>query len=223
MSFAADSNNSSRPRRVSHGETTNPSLIELVKQGDPEAWKTFEGIYRPLVTLWCRIAKLSPNDADDVSQNVFASVYRSIGSFEKRNADDTFRGWLRDITQKRACDFFRSKSTEVQVLGSNDAQSFLAQLSQPEPPPETDPESRKASREVFEKALEAVENKVEPRTWRAFWRTTVDEQPAPDVADELGMTNDAVRKAKSRMKTRLRLELGSLFDEISRDAGVSLD
>jgi hypothetical protein len=37
------------------------------------------------------------------------------------------------------------------------------------------------------------------------------------------MTGDAVRKAKSRMKTRLRLESGSLFDEIVRDAGVVLD
>lgn len=223
MPFAADSNRFPRPQRVSHGETTNPSLIGLVKQGDPEAWKIFEDIYRPLVTLWCRIAKLSPSDVEDVTQNVFASVYRSIGSFEKRDPDDTFRGWLRDITQKRACDFFRSKSNEVQVLGNSDPQGFLAQLSQPEPPPETDPESRKASREVFVKALEAVENKVEPRTWRAFWRTTVDDQSAPDVAEELGMTNAAVRKAKSRMKTRLRLELGSLIDEITRDAGISLD
>jgi uncharacterized protein YjiS (DUF1127 family) len=37
------------------------------------------------------------------------------------------------------------------------------------------------------------------------------------------MTDDAVRKAKSRMKMRLRLELGTLFDEIIRDAGVTLE
>ena len=220
MTFA---DNPLRPKHYSHGETTNPSLIELVKLGDPEAWKTFMGIYEPLVALWCRIARLPPNDADDVSQNVFASVLTSIGSFQKRNPDDTFRGWLRDITQKRVYDYFRNKSNEVPPLAGDDPQSYLAQLSEPEPPPETNPESRKASLEVFRKALEAVRNKVEERTWVAFWRTTVDEQPAPDVADELDMTGDAVRKAKSRMKTRLRLELGSLFDEIIRDAGVTLD
>lgn len=222
MTTAANSNDGPE-RRFSYGETTNHSLIELVKQGDPEAWQTFMGIYQPLVAMWCRGARLSPTDADDVSQNIFASVSTSIEAFQKRTPTDTFRGWLRSISQKRIADFFRKKSTEVPPLASDDSEGYLAQLREPEPPPKSDPESHKASREVFRNALEAVRNKVEERTWLAFWRTTVDEQSAPDIAEELGMTGDAVRKAKSRMKTRLRLELGSLFDEIVRDAGVALD
>jgi RNA polymerase sigma-70 factor (ECF subfamily) len=222
MTTAANSDDGSQ-RRFSHGETTNHSLIELVKQGDPEAWQTFMHIYQPLVAMWCRGARLSPMDADDVSQNVFASVSKSIGAFRKRTPADTFEGWLRNITQKRVADFFRTKSNEVPSLASDDSEGYLAQLREPEPPPESDPESQKASREVFRNALEAVRNKVEERTWLAFWRTTVDEQPAPDIADELGMTGDAVRKAKSRMKMRLRRELGSLFEEIVRDAGVAMD
>ncbi len=222
MTTAAKSEDRSQ-LHVSHGETTNNSLIDLVKQGDRESWQTFMSIYQPLVAMWCRGARLSPTDADDVSQNVFASVSTSIGAFQKRSSSDTFRGWLRNITQKRVADFFRKKSIEIPALASVDAEGYLAQLREPESPPESDPESQKASREVFRKALEAVRNKVEERTWLAFWRTTVDDQPAPDIADELGMTHDAVRKAKSRMKTRLRLELGSLFDEIVSDAGVSLD
>ncbi|NQV26793.1 MAG: sigma-70 family RNA polymerase sigma factor [Rhodopirellula sp.] len=222
MTTAANSDDGPQ-RRSSYGETTNHSLIELVKQGEPDAWKTFMGIYQPLVAFWCRSTSLSPNDLDDVSQNVFTSVSTSIGSFRKRELTDTFRGWLRDITQKRIADFFRKKSQEIPPLASDDSEGYLAQLREPEPPPESDPESKKASLEVFRNAVEAVRNKSEERTWLAFWRTTVDEQPAPDIAEELGMTGDAVRKAKSRMKTRLRLELGSLFDEIVRDAGVSLD
>lgn len=217
-----DPDERARRMRHIHGETTNHSLIDLVKHGDAEAWETFMKIYEPLVAYWCRCARLSAADTDDVCQNTFASVHQSIGSFEKRTPDDTFRGWLRRITQKRTADFYRRKSNEVSPLQGDDPQSFLAQLSEPEPPPENDPESRKVSREVFRQALEAIRNKVEERTWLAFWRTTVDEQPAPDIADELGMTGDAVRKAKSRMKNRLRLELGPLFNEIVQDAGVAL-
>lgn len=222
MKFSEQSDDWLR-RRSDYGETTNPSLIEFVKQGDSESWHTFMGIYQPLVAHWCRRGKLAPTDIDDVSQNVFASVSTSIASFQKRTEEDTFRGWLRNITQKRIADYFRRKSNEVPPLHSDDSQGYLAQLSEPEPPPEIDPELRKASREVFQKALEAIRSKVEERTWLAFWRTTVDEQSAPAVAEELGMTDDAVRKAKSRMKMRLRLELGTLFDEIIRDAGVKLD
>jgi RNA polymerase sigma-70 factor (ECF subfamily) len=220
MKFSEQTDDRPRP---SYDEPTNPSLIEFVKQGDSESWNTFMGIYQPLVGHWCRRGKLGSTDIDDVSQNVFASVATSIASFQKRTPDDTFRGWLRNITQKRIADHFRRKSNEVPPLHGDDSQGYLAQLSEPEPPPETDPESRKASREVFRKTLEVIRSKVEERTWLAFWRTTVDEQSAPDVAEELGMTDDAVRKAKSRMKMRLRLELGTLFDEIIRDAGVTLE
>jgi DNA-directed RNA polymerase specialized sigma24 family protein len=80
MTTAANFDDES-PRRFSYGETTNHSLIELVKQGDPEAWQTFMGIYQPLVAMWCRGAKLSPADVDDVSQNVFTSVSTSVGAF----------------------------------------------------------------------------------------------------------------------------------------------
>lgn len=223
MSLSQPTEHRSPRDRPSHGETTNHTLIDQVRQNDHESWNVFVSIYQPLVEHWCRCTGLRGSDVEDVSQNVFTSVATSIGSFQKRTPEDTFRGWLRTITRARVADFLRRKSIEVPSLESIDAQSYLAQLSEPEPPTATDPESRKASVEVYRKAVEAVRMKVEERTWLAFWRTTVDEQPAPEVADELGMTGDAVRKAKSRMKIRLRLELGSLFDEIAKDAGVTLE
>ncbi|MEZ6101764.1 MAG: hypothetical protein R3E01_22750 [Pirellulaceae bacterium] len=47
-------------------------------------------------------------------------------------------------------------------------------------------------------------------TWDAFWRTAVLGQATADVADELGMTAAAVRKAKSRTLQRLRRQLGDI-------------
>lgn len=207
---------------ASHGETTNRSLIELVKQQEPQASKMFVGIYQPLVQHWCRLAGLKSQDIDDVCQDVFLSVIGSIASFSKQKPEDTFRGWLRTITKNRVADFLRVKLNEVPALQNVDIAGFVARLSDPEPSPATEPESRKVSMEVFRNAVTAMKAKSDERVWKAFWRTTIDEQSAPDVAEELDMTADAVRQAKSRMKRRLRLELGSLFDEIANDAGVSL-
>jgi RNA polymerase sigma-70 factor (ECF subfamily) len=60
--------------------------------------------------------------------------------------------------------------------------------------------------------LHLLREEFEPQTWQAFWRTAVDGQPATAVAVELGMSAAAIRKAKSRILHRLRLELGDLFE-----------
>ena len=65
---------------------------------------------------------------------------------------------------------------------------------------------------ICRRALEFVREDFAVRTWTAFWRTAIDEQTAPDVAEELGMSPAAVRKAKSRVQGRLRTELAELVD-----------
>ena len=49
-----------------------------------------------------------------------------------------------------------------------------------------------------------IQSDFEQSTWQAFWRTTVDHQTAPDVANELNMSPGAVRQAKHRVLARLR-------------------
>lgn len=224
MTGISSSSNTPPPPRRSHGETTNLSLIDRVRQEDTASWNRFMLIYRPLVSHWCRRAGLSGHDIDDVCQDVFSSVSRSIVRFKKQRRGDTFRGWLRTITRARVADFQRKGASQPYSAGGDDAQRLLSQVSEGDSEHgEDDPDERKASREVFRQALEIVKSSVEPHTWQAFWRTTVDELNSTEVAEELNMTREAVRKAKSRMKIRLRLELGPLLDEITRDAGVSLD
>jgi len=209
--------------RRSFGETTNLSLIDRVRDRDTESWRKFMAMYHPLVSYWCRRSGLQGFDMEDVCQEVFSSVAKSIVRFQKLNPGDSFRGWLRTITRARIADFIRRTQNLPRSPGGDEAHQFLAQLSEPERIEETDVGEREASRDVFRQALAMVRNGVETRTWQAFWRTTVDELNATEVADELGMTSMAVRKAKSRMTIRLRIELGPLLDEITRDAGIDLE
>ena len=108
----------------------------------------------------------------------------------------------------------------------HDAQAVVRQnapLDEPEESTESDSESRRVSREVLRAAVKAVQDRSDDKTWLAFIRTAVDGQNATEVAEELGMNPDAVRQSKSRVTTRLQEEFGPLFDEIVRDAGVSLE
>jgi RNA polymerase sigma-70 factor (ECF subfamily) len=62
------------------------------------------------------------------------------------------------------------------------------------------------------RAIELLQNDFEPVTWKAFWETTVESRPAEEVAAEIGVTENAVYLAKSRVLRRLRAELAGLLD-----------
>ena len=64
---------------------------------------------------------------------------------------------------------------------------------------------------MYRRALEMVRNEFEARTWRAFWRVTVEERPPAEFAAEMGVSPNAVREVTSRVLRRLREERGELI------------
>jgi RNA polymerase sigma-70 factor, ECF subfamily len=57
-----------------------------------------------------------------------------------------------------------------------------------------------------------VQTDFNSRTWQAFQRFDVDGEPAARVAQDLGITENAVILAKARVLKRLRHEAGELFE-----------
>ena len=62
------------------------------------------------------------------------------------------------------------------------------------------------------RTLELIRAEFENRTWEAFRRTAVAREKPAHVADDLGMSVQAVYKAKSRVLRRLRAELDGLLE-----------
>ena len=48
----------------------------------------------------------------------------------------------------------------------------------------------------------------EEQTWQAFWMSAVEDMQAPEVAEKLGISANAVRQAKFRVVRRLKEYLG---------------
>ncbi len=63
------------------------------------------------------------------------------------------------------------------------------------------------------RAVEQVRARVAEHSWRAFWQVDVEGRRAADVAQDLGMSVNAVDIAKARMLQRLRVELGHFDDD----------
>src|SRR5947209_20383601 len=101
---------------------TSRSLLGRVQADEPEAWERFVGLYAPLVFHWCRGRGLQGSDAADVFQEVFRAVAAHVARFRKDRPGDTFRGWLRRITQNKLRDHFRKRSREVLAVGGSSVQ-----------------------------------------------------------------------------------------------------
>jgi RNA polymerase sigma-70 factor, ECF subfamily len=189
---------------------TSRSLLERVRANDTGAWDRLLRLYAPLVVHWCRRAGLSEADIADVFQEVFLAVATHVHNFRKERAADTFRGWLRTITQSKLSDHFRKRAHEPDALGGTDALTRMNEVPDLQPADDASVADECAEGRLFQRGLDLIRNEFEERTWQAFWRMAVAGRTASEVAAELSMSPGAVRMAKLRVLKRLREELGDL-------------
>ncbi len=189
---------------------TSLTLLERIRAGDSTGWRNVVDLYSPLVHYWCRRWGIEQADADDVTQEVLQAASQHIAEFHRERPGDTFRGWLRGITRHKALAFWRGRERVADPVGGSAAWHRMQEIPESELPTDTEESAQLSA--LFHRAVQSLRDEFEDRTWQAFWRTAVDDQPAASVAAELGMTANAVRMAKSRVLHRLRTELGDLVD-----------
>jgi RNA polymerase sigma-70 factor (ECF subfamily) len=192
--------------------TTPLSLLDRLQGPGPGAanWRRLQEIYLPLIRSWlARVAGLG-DEAQDLSQEILVVLFRELPGFERRR-DGAFRAWLRQITVNRIRAFRRARQKQPLAGLGPEAEHLLNQLA--------DPTSELArqwdqdhDKHVIHQLLAIVQADFEPGTWQAFTRFALDGDPAAQVAGELGTTESAVVKAKSRILKRLREEAGGLLD-----------
>lgn len=190
--------------------STSSDLLSRVQRRDAVAWQRFVAVYAPLVYGWCRRAGVGSADSGDVTQEVFAKVFTAIVSFRHDRQGDTLRGWLRVICRNKVLDYFRRRQNAPQAAGGTDAHAKLLDKAVVEEDDESTVESDRHG--IVRRAAELVRGEFEPRTWQAFWRVAVENQPPREVGEQLGMSAGAVRQAKYMVLRRLREELRGEFD-----------
>lgn len=190
---------------------TRPSLLLRATQRDEQAWRNVVEIYTPLILAWCRRNGLSEPDAQDVAQDVFITLAKSLGDFSKKESSDSFRAWLATITRTRIVDFHRRQAKSPLAQGGSTANELLR---------ETPDLADSISLDIFEsdrkqilrRALDVIRHDFDEPTWKAFWKTAIDGQDATAVSQELGVTSNAIRKSKARVLKRLREEMAGIYE-----------
>ena len=111
-------------------------IVRLQDRRDREAWGEFLEIYRPLV---CRLAAaqgLQHADAEDVAQQVFASVAGAVDRWQPDAERARFRTWLTTIARnailnalsRRPIDRASGDTAERDLLAAFAADSAESQL-----------------------------------------------------------------------------------------------
>jgi RNA polymerase sigma-70 factor (ECF subfamily) len=199
-----------RPSPAGPGQPTSLSLLQRARANDRDAWDRVVALYGPLVRLWCSRTGLRAEDAEDVSQEVFASAAANLAEFRHDRPGDTFRGWLRVITRNAVLAHRRHGNGQARAEGGSAAWQRLQDVADPLAGAEE--EETAEVDQLYRRAVAQVRGEFEERSWQAFWLTVVEGRSPAALAGELGMSAPAIRQAKSRVLRRLKQELGDVLD-----------
>ena len=191
--------------------STPASLLDRLQKASSDSpdWLKLHDLYLPLIKFWLARIAGTRDESDDLAQEVLVVLVRELPNFEPRGKG-SFRAWLRQITvNKTRAHFKRRRNRPVAGLAGGE-DDFLSQLEDPESELAREWD-RDHDRHVSQKLLELVKNDFEPTTWAAFCRFALEGTPAAKVAVELGISENAVLLAKSRVLKRLRREAGDFL------------
>ena len=188
--------------KSTHG-STDSQLIRSVQAQDSEGWRQLVRVYNSLVRYWIHgRVRLREEDVEDLLQDVFLTIARTVAGFQPDGNPASFRRWLRSVTNSRLNDYFRRRrKNPAAAVGGSAIQDRLCN----QPAPDADEENAGEERWLLlQHALERARLDFEKRTFEAAHRVLVEERSVADVAVEMGLTPQAVRVYKSRVLRRLR-------------------
>ena len=191
--------------------TTSRLLEQLRGFDNHSAWNLFGGWFRQPVVAFARRMGLEGADADDAAQETlvaFAHAYRE-GRYD--SAKGRLSEWLFGIAYRQIQNSRRKIARHNRAVVAGAPSSMLSQL--PDRAAASRPWDEEWQQAVLRASLERVRAEVEEKTYRAFHGVVFEKKPAAVVAEELGMSRNAVFQARHRITRRIR-ELKADVEEI---------
>ncbi len=132
--------------------------IRLCQEGSREAFNfLFNRYYRDVYSMAFRMVN-KPEVAEEITQEVFLSIYRDINKFQFQSA---FTTWVYRIVHRRTVDYFRKNKQYSQKIFSifqrnEEDQEFEVEDRQPGPLDQTHEKEKEA---IVEKAIQSLNEK----------------------------------------------------------------
>jgi len=190
--------------------TRETLILRLRDPEDNASWTEFAEIYTPLLYAYCTKRGIRKVDAADIVQDVMRPVGLAMRSFEYDPEMEKFKAWL--FTAIRHAIGRHFKNLKRRPLTAPDSQFIEMLESTPEESEQVDWE-RDYQRELLKRPLDKMKPEFADRIWNAFQQTAIHGRKPADVADEIGITKNAVAIAKFRVTKRLKEKAESVDAE----------
>lgn len=176
--------------------TTQSSLLEKVQQGDEISWHEFYYRYAPVIRCAGKAMNLCDSECDDLLQLVMLKFFVNGQKYVYRQGKVKFRTYFAKVIHNQAIDMIRRNAarsgeiTETVEMSLPFEEAFLG-------------EWRKA---LLDEAKEELRRRVDEKTYQAFEWYGLQNRPAGQVTEILGMSIASLYTAKSRC-TRILKEI----------------
>jgi RNA polymerase sigma factor (sigma-70 family) len=191
------------------------ALVERCVSGDASAWEQIVQQYNRRIYNICYRFAGSADDAEDLTQEVFIRMYRTLKSY------DTSRGafvtWVTTITRNLLVDHFRrskmermTDSLDAGPSGDEDALTLGEQISDQGPAPEAQVHSLETKQAVHQ-ALE----KLSPELREAVILRDLQDMDYRDIAAVLKVPEGTVKSRINRGRTELARLLSRTYKQVN--------
>jgi RNA polymerase sigma-70 factor (family 1) len=184
------------------------NFLLALRQGDGRAFKTLVDMYQQKVFNTAMGLVQDSGIAEDITQEVFVTVFRSLLSFNEKSALST---WIYRITVNKCMDHLRYKNRQKrQGIFSSLFHRDTGEVVYDIPMfvhPGVQLERKETARYLFEAIATLPDNQK-----IAFTLAHVEELSQKEVAEVMDLSVKAVESLLQRAKNNLRKKLGGIYD-----------
>ncbi len=188
-------------------DNTRASLLLRLHPDSPArevAWAEFCDLYVPIIEGFARRLGAGRAEIDDLVQDVLGAFFSVSPEFVYDPAKGRFRGYLKTCVWHKVGGLRRKNFRQFVALKHCGDEQAVEEVWNDVWETEKLHQALSATRERY------ATNEQRQRTFNAFEMCTLFDRPAGDVAQELGMSVESVRAAKSRVNKALREEFEKL-------------
>jgi RNA polymerase sigma-70 factor (ECF subfamily) len=180
-------------------------LIERVKSGDLSAFDELMERYNKRIYYLALKMTHSHEDAEDISQEVFARVFKALPKWKPKAS---FYTWLRTVTVNLCIDHHRARvRRQTQPLENKDGFTI-----EPTVDLSNNPLKSAESEELMQKILEAAQ-KLSPRQRKAFTLFHYGGLSLKEVAEIMGCAVGTIKAHLNRATSKMRVLLEDVAGE----------
>jgi RNA polymerase sigma-70 factor (ECF subfamily) len=179
-------------------------IIERCLNGDQAAWESIVRMYRRKVFNVAYKFVGRHDQAEDLTQDVFLKLYKSLDTFDRRA---NFQTWLISVSRNLCIDHYRAVRKERETINRDVDPTDFAPAS-----PDTRVDTQLEQRDRV-KLLRKALDKLAPTLRTAVMLRDIQELTYQEIADKLHLPEGTVKSRINRGRTELARQIQRLREE----------